>query len=852
MVITNITKTRLIAYLKQSINDFGFLKLLIVAFLVVFHEPVEKLLSNIIVKHLLYYCESTPLNDLIFVAITSVTLYYVLRNRLHFISGKALWLFWTCSLFYLYYRVSDAAWQFTPFQTFPFLKYADILLLITLLFTFAKLRESAETGYEGREVFSFFDDEPLKAHKADKLGYSRYATTIAKKILATQLDHSFAIGVNGKWGMGKTSFFDLVKRELDQEQNIIIDFNAWNSGSPQAIVQDFFNTLQEAFRPYYGSLAQQLTNYSDKLVSVSDTTISRFIKSIIGTLTGHDTASELHAQINEKLRKINKRAIIFIDDLDRLDKQEIIEVVRLIRNTASFRNTFFVVAYDREYVLRAIQDYNPHNYEMFLEKIFQLEINLPFFDRRVFREKLYENLESFLQPDCHEEVKSLLFNRPFIGGVNLDDWITNMRDVTRFSNAVSTTLHELQGEVIIPEFLYLELFRLKFPAAYEHFSRNHRKYLDMKEYRQYKYKYELKDEKGSAFKVFLEANLVKYSIPEGDVRKILDLLGVVFAHNSFYFRDKEYLSVVFPSNFSTYFTYHVTDSKVSAVAFTKARRLPQQDFEQELKSWVEQGLEQEVSEKLDSVNEFDDREDFEKIIRALVFLTTLRASLLEHNTFGVSIGVKSVSDKLYNGEGRITKRYYEDPAEFKLFVWSLLENAPFPYVFEGALVSEWLDDFNENLPVPKEELKQIAVIYLRNYCESSDRFDRLDDHFWRLFHVCSFKRWISQGGGSYMSEKIFLDGAKDIVKAFAAHKDPEGFLSAMITPEMRDKALFKVSDVVLYVWNTWEEFRQFLLTLSQERSSPIVEEFISFYNEFLITDAKVYIPFIFNEIDIKK
>lgn len=804
-------------------------------------------------KHVLSFCESTLVNDVIFSVIALFFVIYFFIRRGTIIASNTVLILGCSSALYLYYRISGEVWEFVPFQTLPIFKYFDILLLaaglaltaaVTSLFKKSNMKKSA--------VIPFDDDEPVGKDKPDELGYSTYAKTVAAKIEATRLERSFAIGINGRWGIGKTSFLNLVRRELNRQESIIVEFNPWGSNSPQAIVQDFFDALQEALRPYYASLAHQLGSYSGKLVSVSDSGISRFVNSTLSIITEDGSLNSLYSQINDRLKRVDRRIVIFIDDLDRLDKHEIMEVMRLIRNTASFYNTFFVVAYDRDYVLRATSDHNPQNHELFLEKIFQLEVNLPYFDKRIFREKLAANIKLLLHDEDHrDEVDGTFFNTPFRGGVDFDEWLTTMRDVTRLMNSLSLTLHNLQGEVLLREFLYLELLRLKFPSAYEEFSRNPRKYLELKEFRQFKYKYELKDGDDCLFMCFLKNNKERLSLPESAPQRILDLLRIVFPENAFHYRSVEDLSVVFPSNFTTYFTYHITGNKLSAVEFAKARRLPQQAFQGALKKWVEQGLEREVAEKLDNVHDYNDREDFENIIHGIFFLTTLKSLLPDRGSRNVYYYPKGLVDKLYNGDGRLTKNYYKDPVDFQHFISSLLRQASLPYMFEAELVREWLNGYDENPPVPIEELKVINVWYFRNYCNSIDRLERTDNHFWTLFHCCTFNRWIPQSN-SYKSEKAHIVEAVEVVKAFVATKDPEGFLLELISVEMREENTFVISHVVVDIWGSWEDFGQYLLDLQDKWQSNYICEFIRFFNEFITNEPKVYIPFEFKCIPVRK
>ena len=99
---------------------------------------------------------------------------------------------------------------------------------------------------------------------------------------------------------------------------------------------------------------------------------------------------------------------MFIDDIDRLDKHEIIEVVRLIRNTANFHNTFFLVAYDRDYVINALGHLNEHNHHQFLEKIFQMELNLPAYDKSILTKELYNRLLNHIPEKHQKELKDAI------------------------------------------------------------------------------------------------------------------------------------------------------------------------------------------------------------------------------------------------------------------------------------------------------------------------------------------------------------------------------------------------------------------------------------------------------------
>jgi len=305
----------------------------------------------------------------------------------------------------------------------------------------------------------FLSDEPIpvekeKQLKPDNKGYSLYAQKIAKKIKESHFEKSFAIGINGQWGSGKTSMSNLIRRHTQDEEDVIsIDFKPWSSSTPDAIIKDFFETLQDELSPYHAALSRLLIRYSRKLTTIDSNVITQTIEYAANYILDLDATNKVYEKINNALKDINKKIIIYIDDLDRLEQSEIMEVIRLIRNTANFYNTFFIVTYDKAYVNNALEKADIHNHEKFLEKIFQLEVNLPYYDKGKLREELAIKLKEGLEisESIEKEIKDLDI---------LDDWLENSRDVTRIVNSLLLNYKRVDGFVVFCEFLLIETLRI--------------------------------------------------------------------------------------------------------------------------------------------------------------------------------------------------------------------------------------------------------------------------------------------------------------------------------------------------------------------------------------------------------
>src|SRR5690606_32689438 len=150
----------------------------------------------------------------------------------------------------------------------------------------------------------------------------------------------------------------------------------------------------------------------------------------------------------EKAKKsivdIERKIVVFIDDTDRLNKKEIFEVLRLIRNTANFTNVFFIVAYDREYITRTITELFQPN--VYLEKIFQLEISLPVVNGNMPEKYLLELLGEI--PNLNgQELQNILIPNPYLVQI-LRYCLKTFRDVTRLANNLNLNYVPISKEVL--------------------------------------------------------------------------------------------------------------------------------------------------------------------------------------------------------------------------------------------------------------------------------------------------------------------------------------------------------------------------------------------------------------------
>lgn len=824
--------------IKNRIHIF----LSLIAIYIIFHRPIEDLIEIVFVNKILSKVYPSVLINVIFFGAGALFILVSIFKGLSYsrtIIVSVLFIL----IIYTSYRCFSDRWELVSLYGFTPIKYLDIIYLyaVGLVISFFKPEKELAKNTEN----SFFYDAPISSDGKDLLGFKKYIEVLATKIKDTHYKEAFAIGINGKWGSGKTSFINMLKAHFEKEDVIAIDFNPWDSSTPIGIIQDFFDRVEEELHPYRPSLARLLHKYSKKLIELNDSEVTQAINAIIGS----ESLSGLKDKIETDLKAINKKLLIYIDDLDRLDKKEIIEVIRLIRNTANFYNTFFIVGYDRSYVLKALQDFNSHNHERFLEKIFQVEITLPLYDKSILRAELKEKLTT-IYPDFDID-----FGGDFIGSVlgkpyYLDVWLENLRDVTRLANSLAINFKQLKGEVVFHDFLRFEMLRLKYPSIYELLFNMTAKFLvRQNKSLQPSNLYTLNKKE---FEDYLTNNIEPLAIDKTAIDKIVDLVDGIFQDGYFTPTTGSYLSVRYPSKFRRYFAYGLLDSELSEIDFSKSRELDIDGFKYKLKEWVDKGLTPQVHSRLKEIKDFDNKDDFEKIITGIFYLANLKEKSVSnqfHRSGIVWYDIGDLIDKMVNYDGEIGKKHYANIKEYNEFVESFFKDAVSPYLFESSLANllYWRDLKSEYFPIAKPELETFITGYLEKYCNESDK---IDANIWELYRNCTLIEWEPTGNNSQVSKTRKANNADDIFKNFILNKDLDGFLATIITGDF-DPNRFYISEIVLSLFCNYNNFKQ-VLNEQDDGKWEYLKEFKEFFAELEKHNFSRRVAFEFKTIDLTR
>jgi hypothetical protein len=367
--------------------------------------------------------------------------------------------------------------------------YSDIIFFISFLhfinLSFLELNYYLIKKEDKQNNFFFLEDNVYADGEIDN-------EKILKKLIDVLInfkpDVAFIIGINAVWGYGKSSFLHRFKNQYEKNNThgIIFWNRIWKNKGSVAIIENFFEELKDNLKPYSGEISEDISKYVDSILNLSSSDLKKIVNIGKEALSGNETLEKFYDNINNNIKRIDRQIVILLDDLDRLEKPEILNTLKLIRTLSDFNNVIFIAGYDRKYIVDTIE-MPKDNY---LDKIFNVEINLLPFDEQLIVDELLRQVDlSF--PLLTGETDQLGFNNAFknlftkrqinLADINIEaftdnnfqctnytlkyqDFLKTYRDVKRFINEFKFNASFLDSEfdVVAEEYILLKLLTYKY------------------------------------------------------------------------------------------------------------------------------------------------------------------------------------------------------------------------------------------------------------------------------------------------------------------------------------------------------------------------------------------------------
>jgi predicted KAP-like P-loop ATPase len=436
-------------------------------------------------------------------------------------------------------------------------------------------------------------DKPVLAEIEDRFQRYDFSKRIAKSIVGRKSQDCIVIGIYGAWGEGKTSVINFVEGELKQEENIIIiKFNPWRYNDEHRLLEVFFNTLAKALNKSLKNNKEKagdlIKKYGksvapfSKFIPVVGEAVSSVVESI-GEMIADDNVEELKEKVDKIIKESGKRILVLIDDIDRLDKQEVYSVFRLVKLTADFANTTYLLSFDDSMVASAIGERfgegNQSSGFNFLEKIIQVPLRIPVAQPEALKKYCFELVDKAITESgiIISQDEASRFVREFTQNILLS--LKTPRLAVRYANSLSFALPLLKDEVNHIDLMLIEAVKIFFPMHYQ-FVKNYPDYFIGAYSSQSlsSYNYDNKQEKIKEISEHLDR--IGNELTKNEKKAIKEILTDLFPrlneafhnyshHDETYnkwFKDKRIVSYKY---FSRYFSYSVIEGDISDIVFSE-------------------------------------------------------------------------------------------------------------------------------------------------------------------------------------------------------------------------------------------------------------------------------------------
>jgi len=456
-------------------------KVIVCSFLLTFYlsfiDKINDKIHNLLIKDYINFEKGNTLAIIIFFILFGIILFDFFRKLIRGFqySGYNLILPSIFLSIYFLYRFQISIftyWDFKPF--YGVIYYIDITTIYFISSIIIFIIGKCYSPNEKSSVLLL--DNAITSQGKDLLNNNKLAENLLKTITnANTIERAVTIGVESKWGNGKTSFLNLLKEKIFLDKNLItIEYKPWISSDMKALQSSFFIQIQNELKKYTNNFTDQFSKYAELLFEV-DFTNKNIIKKLTNNLLKKsNTIESQFEELNSLISSLNKSIIIFIDDLDRIEEEEVRSVLKLVRNTANFKNTIFLLTYDREIIENAYRDKD------YIKKIIDLPYTLPapkakFEMETLFEKILNENASNALLNSMN--FKEVLVGELYIGKLNkpfnlINSGFDNIRDIKLFINSILISFKEINTHIETEDYVLIKYIKFKYPKIYNILENN--------------------------------------------------------------------------------------------------------------------------------------------------------------------------------------------------------------------------------------------------------------------------------------------------------------------------------------------------------------------------------------------
>ena len=354
-----------------------------------------------------------------------------------------------------------------------FVSYVDVISILCIAYFFVAAINKCRKYFKSDNIKNESDknavdynklilnDWPIECKDDDIFDLDEEASKLANAIGGLDKNKTWSLAITAPWGAGKTSFLNLLLKHISKKDFEVVYFVPRDSKSVETIQEDFFSSIACVLSKYDHRCSHTMKDYMASLQLIDNRGV---VEKLVNFYRIWNKVS-LKETIKQTFSSLKKKVLVLIDDFDRLSKDEILEVLKLIDSNAAFTNLVFLTAYDKQQVNKSLGDTSNTADACFVDKFFNLEFSIPSrpysYISRYIEDKLCDHL------NASEEEKRVI--QQTINDQNLifKEYIPTLRDAKRYVNQFVLDFMHVRGDVMIDEFLLIQLVKYRYPEQYK-------------------------------------------------------------------------------------------------------------------------------------------------------------------------------------------------------------------------------------------------------------------------------------------------------------------------------------------------------------------------------------------------
>ncbi|HEX2869551.1 MAG TPA: P-loop NTPase fold protein [Ignavibacteriales bacterium] len=317
---------------------------------------------------------------------------------------------------------------------------------------------------------------PLTDISLDQLERFSFAKKIARAISKRKNEGSIVLGLYGAPGEGKTTVLNFLGYELAKSEQITyLRFNPSRAVNSTSLIRSFFEALSDTIETsdeISGSIrkkvARMLSIYSSFLAPGEEEQRKRGLFS--------KSPAEIKKSLDASFRKLDRKIVFLVDDLDKMELNEVRTFLRLIKLSVNFPNTVFVLSFDEQSFSMQIgggrtKEGRYSAGRKILQKVVHLPLSIPPAGKSRLLEMCFGGISELLAGITGEDDTIIdatqmnefkeTFHRAFSPALKTP------RQCSLYLNALTSSMPERARGLDSRYFMLIEALRVFYPAIYE-------------------------------------------------------------------------------------------------------------------------------------------------------------------------------------------------------------------------------------------------------------------------------------------------------------------------------------------------------------------------------------------------